>query len=143
MELVETTKEGVLRLLDAGYKPVGYASVPGVKVAEKQTFLKALYTRLLKGQKDGLFEQMAADGIQLTDTQISEIQSIKRDEHAKRIALALSHEATYDRYIMYSDRIGRENVHISKELYLFAKNEISNNRQHRPAAAPLGTSKIN
>lgn len=127
MELVETTKEGVLRLLTDGYKPVGYASTPGVKVAEKQTLLKALYARLLKGPKEGLLKQIAEDDIQLTDTQISEIQSIKMDEHAKRIALALSYEATYDRYIMYSDRIGRDNVQISKELYLFAKNEISNN----------------
>lgn len=129
MKLVETTKEGVLRLLTDGYKPVGYASTPGVKVAEKQYLLKALYTRLLKGSKEELFKKISEDGIQLTDTQISEIQSIKRDEHAKRIALALSlsYEATYDRYIMYSDRIGRDNVHISKELYLFAKNEASNN----------------
>ena len=127
MGLVETTKEGVLHLLAAGYKPVGYASVPGVKVAEKQTFLKALYTRLLKEQKEGLLKQIAEDGIHLTDTQISEIQDIKRDEQAKRIALDLSREATYDSYIMHSDRIGRDNVHISKELYLFAKNEISNN----------------
>lgn len=130
MKLSETTKEGVLRLLNDGYKPVGYASTPGVKVAEKQAFLKALYTRLLKGSKEGLFKQITKDGIQLTDTQISEIQSIKRDEHAKRIALALSYEATYDRYIMYSDRIGRDNVHISKELYLFAKNEASNNHPY-------------
>lgn len=127
MELVETTKEGVLLLLTDGYKPVGYASAPGVKVAEKQTLLKALYTRILKGPKEGLLKQIAEDGIQLTDKQIYEIQSIKRDERAKRIALALSYEATYDSYIMHSDRIGRDNVHISKELYLFAKNEISNN----------------
>lgn len=127
MELVETTKEGVLRLLTDGYKPVGYASIPGLKVAEKQTFLKALYTRLLKGQEEGLLKQIAEDDIQLTDKQISEIQDIKRDEQAKRIALDLSREATYDSYIMHSDRIGRDNVHISKELYLFAKNEISNN----------------
>lgn len=127
MELVETTKEGVLRLLTDGYKPVGYASIPGLKVAEKQTFLKALYTRLLKGQEEGLLKQIAEDDIQLTDKQISEIQDIKRDEQAKRIALDLSREATYDSYIMHSYRIGRDNVHISKELYLFAKNEISNN----------------
>lgn len=74
MKLSETTKEGVLRLLNDGYKPVGYASTPGVKVAEKQI--------------------------------------------------------TNDRYIMYSDRIGRDNVHISKELYLFAKNEASNNHPY-------------
>lgn len=127
MELIETTKEGVLRLLAAGYKPVGYASVPGLKVADKQIFLKYLYTRLLKEQTEDLYKQIEEDGIQLTDIQISEIKSIKSDEHAKRIALDLSHEATYDRYIMYSDRIGRYNVHISKELYTFAKNEISNN----------------
>lgn len=127
MKLSETTKEGVLRLLKAGYKPVGYASTPGVKVAEKKLFLKALYTRLLKGQREGLFTQIEEDGIQLTDTQISEIQSIKSDEHAKRIALDLSHEATYDRYIMYSDKVGSDSIHISKELYTFAKNEISNN----------------
>ena len=127
MELSETTKEGVLRLLSAGYKPVGYASTPGVKVAEKQLFLKALYTRLLKGQREGLFTQIEEDGIQLTDMQISEIQSIKSDEHAKRIASTLSYEATYDRYIMYSDKVGSDSIHISKELYTFAKNEISNN----------------
>lgn len=127
MKLSETTKEGVLRLLKDGYKPVGYASTPGLKVAEKQGFLKALYTRLLKEQREGLFTQIEEDGIQLTDTQISEIQSIKSDEHAKRIATTLSYEATYDCYIMYSDRIGRDNIHISKELYTFAKNEISNN----------------
>lgn len=127
MELSETTKEGVLRLLNAGYKPVGYASTPGVKVAEKQLFLKALYTRLLKEQREDLFTQIEEDGIQLTDTQISEIQSIKSDEHAKRIALMLSYEATYDCYIMYSDKVGGDSIHISKELYTFAKNEISNN----------------
>ena len=127
MKLSETTKEGVLRLLNAGYKPVGYASTPGVKVAEKQLFLKALYTRLLKEQREGLFTQIEEDGIQLTDTQISEIQSIKSDEHAKRIATTLSCEATYDCYIMYRDRIGRDDIQISKELYTFAKNEIANN----------------
>ena len=127
MKLIETTKEGVLRLLSAGYKPVGYASTPGVKVAEKQLFLKALYTRLLKGQREGLFTQIEEDGIQLTDTQISEIQSIKSDEHAKHIALDLSCEAIYDSYIMYSDKVGSDSIHISKELYTFAKNEISNN----------------
>lgn len=127
MKLIETTKEGVLRLLSAGYKPVGYASTPGVKVAEKQLFLKALYTRLLKGQREGLFTQIEEDGIQLTYTQISEIQSIKSDEHAKHIALDLSCEAIYDRYIMYSDKVGSDSIHISKELYTFAKNEISNN----------------
>lgn len=127
MKLSETTKEGVLRLLSAGYKPIGYASTPGVKVAEKQIFLKALYTRLLKDQREWLFTQIKEDGIQLTDTQISEIRSIKSDEHAKRIALALSYEATYDRYIMHSDRIGRDDIQISKELYTFAKNEIANN----------------
>lgn len=124
MELSETTKEGVLRLLSAGYKPIGYASTPGLKVAEKQLFLKALYTRLLKEQREDLFTQIEEDGIQLTDLQISEIRSVKSDEHAKRIALDLSYEATYDRYIMYSERIGRDNVHISKELYTFAKNEL-------------------
>lgn len=127
MKLVETTKEGVLRLLSAGYKPVGYASTPGVKVAEKQLFLKALYTRLLKEQREDLFTQIEEDGIQLTDLQISEIRSIKSDEHTKRIALDLSHEATYDCYIMHSDRIGRDDIQISKELYTFAKNEIANN----------------
>ena len=127
MKLSETTKEGVLRLLNAGYKPVGYASTPGVKVAEKQLFLKHLYIRLLKEQTEEIFTQIEEDGIQLTDRQMSEIRSIKSDEHAKRLALDLSHEATYDRYIMYSDRIGRDNVHISKELYTFAKNEIANN----------------
>lgn len=127
MELVETTKEGVLRLLAAGYMPIGYTSTPGLKMADKQISLKYLYTRLLKEQTEDLFKQIEEDGIQLTDIQISEIKSIKSDEHAKRIALDLSHEATYDRYIMYSDRIGRGNVHISKELYTFAKNEISNN----------------
>ena len=127
MKLVETTKEGVLRLLKSGYKPVGYASTPSVKVAEKQLFLKALYTRLLQNQGKGLLKQIQEDGIQLTDTQISEIRSIKSDEHAKRLALDLSCEATYDRYIMYSDQIGSDSIHISKELYTFAKNEISNN----------------
>lgn len=127
MKLSETTKEGVLRLLNAGYKPVGYASTPGLKVAEKQIFLKHLYTRLLKGQREELFKQIEGDGIQLTDTQISEILSVNSDEQAKRIALTLSYEATYDSYIMYSDRVGRDNVHISKELYTFAKNEIANN----------------
>lgn len=124
MKLIETTKEGVLRLLSAGYKPVGYASTPGVKVAEKQIFLKALYTRLLRGQREDLFKQIDEDGITLTDTQISEILSLNSDDQAKRIALTLSYEATYDSYIMHSDRIGRDNVHISKELYTFAKNEI-------------------
>lgn len=124
MELVETTKEGVLRLLSAGYKPIGYASTPGIKVAEKRLYLKALYTRLLKAQTEDLFTQIKDDGIQLTDTQISEIRSIKSDEHAKRIALMLSYEATYDSYIMHSDRIGRADIQISKELYTFAKNEI-------------------
>ena len=127
MKLSETTKEGVLRLLYAGYKPVGYASTPGVKVAEKQLFLKALYTRLLKEQREDLFTQIEEDGIQLTDRQMSEFRSIKSDEHAKRIALDLSHEATYDRYIMYSDKVGSYSINISKELYTFAKNEISNN----------------
>lgn len=127
MKLSETTKEGVLRLLNAGYKPVGYASTPGLKVAEKQIFLKHLYTRLLKDQTEDLFTQIEGDGIKLTDIQISEIRSIKSDEHAKRIALDLSHEATYDRYIMYSDKVGSDSIHISKELYTFAKNEISNN----------------
>ena len=124
MKLSETTKEGVLRLLSAGYKPIGYASTPSVKVAEKQIFLKALYTRLLKDQREWLFTQIKEDGIQLTDTQISEIRSIKSDEHAKRIALTLSYEATYDCYTMHSDRIGRADIQISKELYTFAKNEI-------------------
>lgn len=124
MKLSETTKEGILRLLSAGYKPIGYASTPGVKVAEKQIFLKALYTRLLKDQREWLFTQIKEDGIQLTDTQISEIRSIKSDEHAKRIALTLSYEATYDCYTMHSDRIGRADIQISKELYTFAKNEI-------------------
>lgn len=127
MELVETTKEGVLRLLNAGYKPVGYASTPGLKVAEKQIFLKHLYIRLLKDQTEDLFTQIEEDGIHLTDLQISEIRSIKSDEHAKRIALDLSYEATYDRYIMYSDKVGSDSIYISKELYTFAKNEISNN----------------
>ena len=127
MELSETTKEGVLRLLSAGYKPIGYASTPGLKVADKQIFLKHLYIRLLKEQTEDLFTQIEEDGIQLTDSQMSEFRSIKSDEHAKRIALDLSHEATYDRYIMYSDKVGSYSINISKELYTFAKNEISNN----------------